>query len=29
MQGNDPTSLIGLPLIRLRAMLANEDLNLP
>jgi predicted house-cleaning NTP pyrophosphatase (Maf/HAM1 superfamily) len=29
MQGNDPTSLIGLPLIRLRAMLANEGLNLP
>ena len=29
IQGNDPTSLIGLPLIRLRAMLANEGLNLP
>ncbi|MEL0169551.1 MAG: Maf family nucleotide pyrophosphatase [Pseudomonadaceae bacterium] len=29
MQGNDPTSLIGLPLIRLRAMLANEGLPLP
>lgn len=29
MQGDDPTSLIGLPLIRLRAMLAKEGLALP
>lgn len=29
IQGDDPTSLIGLPLIRLRAMLANEGLTLP
>jgi MAF protein len=29
MQGDDPNSLIGLPLIRLRAMLANEGAQLP
>ncbi len=29
MQGDDPTSLIGLPLIQLRTMLANEGLPLP
>ncbi len=29
MQGNDPTSLIGLPLIRLAEMLRNEGLNIP
>lgn len=29
MQGDDPNSLIGLPLIRLRAMLAKEGVQLP
>jgi len=29
MEGNDPTSLIGLPLIRLSEMLRNEGLNVP
>jgi len=29
MEGNDPTSLIGLPLIRLSEMLRNEGLNIP
>jgi len=29
MEGDDPTSLIGLPLIRLSEMLRNEDLNIP
>ena len=29
MQGDDPTALIGLPLIRLCAMLRNEGLELP
>ncbi|UJJ31273.1 Maf family protein [Halopseudomonas maritima] len=29
MQGDDPNSLIGLPLIRLRAMLAAEGVQLP
>jgi len=29
MEGNDPTSLIGLPLIRLAEMLRNEGLNIP
>lgn len=29
MEGDDPTSLIGLPLIRLAEMLRNEGVNLP
>ena len=29
MEGDDPTSLIGLPLIRLSEMLRNEGLNIP
>jgi len=29
MEGDDPTSLIGLPLIRLSEMLRNEGLNVP
>ena len=29
MEGDDPTSLIGLPLIRLSEMLRNENLNIP
>ena len=29
MEGDDPTSLIGLPLIRLAEMLRNEGLNIP
>ena len=29
MEGDDPTSLIGLPLVRLSEMLRNEDLNIP
>ncbi len=29
MEGDDPTSLIGLPLIRLSQMLRNEALNIP
>ncbi len=29
MEGGDPTSLIGLPLIRLSEMLRNEGLNVP
>ncbi len=29
MEGNDPTSLIGLPLIRLSEMLRNDGLSIP
>ena len=29
MEGDDPTSLIGLPLVRLSEMLRNEDVNIP
>lgn len=29
MEGDDPTSLIGLPLIRLSEMLRNENQNIP
>jgi septum formation protein len=29
MTGNDPTALIGLPLIQLTSMLANEGIILP
>jgi septum formation protein len=29
MEGDDPTALIGLPLIRLTAMLANAGVILP
>jgi MAF protein len=29
MEGEDPTSLIGLPLIRLSEMLRNENLSVP
>ena len=29
MEGDDPTSLIGLPLIRLSEMLRKEELNIP
>ena len=29
MEGNDPTALIGLPLIRLCEMLKNQGINIP
>jgi len=29
MEGDDPTALIGLPLIRLSEMLRNQGINLP